>query len=75
MTVLIKKGRVNIGVWRNCHIEKAILDKNCRIGNNVTIKGHADLPNDEQEAYSIVDGIVVVKKNATIPDGTTIGLS
>ena len=75
LTVLIKKGRVNIGVGRNCHIEKAILDKNCRIGNNVTIKGHADLPNDEQEAYSIVDGIVVVKKNATIPDGTTIGLS
>jgi glucose-1-phosphate adenylyltransferase len=74
LTDLIKKGRVNIGVGKNCHIERAILDKNCRIGNNVTIKGGASLPKQDHEAYSIIEGIVVVKKNATIPDGTKIGV-
>jgi glucose-1-phosphate adenylyltransferase len=74
LTDIIKKDRVNIGVGKNCHIEKAILDKNCRIGNNVTIKGDPSLPHTEHEAYTIVDGIVVVKKNATIPDGMKIGL-
>jgi glucose-1-phosphate adenylyltransferase len=70
---LVKKDTVNIGVGKNCRIERAILDKNCRIGNNVTIKGGADLPKQEHEAYCIIEGIVVVKKNATIPDGTVIG--
>ncbi|MBL7818422.1 MAG: glucose-1-phosphate adenylyltransferase [Saprospiraceae bacterium] len=71
---LVQKDRVHIGVGKNCHIEQAILDKNCRIGNNVIIKGDASLPKQDHEAYSIVDGIVVVKKNATIPDGTHIGV-
>jgi glucose-1-phosphate adenylyltransferase len=67
------KDNVHIGIGSNCHIERAILDKNCRVGNNVTIRGHVDLANMEAPNYSIVDGIVVVKKNATIPDGTVIG--
>jgi glucose-1-phosphate adenylyltransferase len=74
LTELMKKEQLHIGVGKNCYIERAILDKNCRIGNNVFIKGGADLADADHEAYSIVDGIVVVKKNATIPDGTIIGL-
>jgi glucose-1-phosphate adenylyltransferase len=70
---LIKKDKVNMGVGKNCHIERAILDKNCRVGNNVIIKGAEGLPNSETESYCIVDGIVVVKKGATIPDGSKIG--
>ena len=73
ITELVQKGRANIGVGKNCQIEHAILDKNCRIGNNVVIKGGgANLGRQEFDAYSIVDGIVVVKKNAVIPDGTEI---
>ena len=71
---IMKKDRTPMGVGRNCHIEQAILDKNCRIGNDVIIRGDASLPHEENEAYSIVDGIVVVKKNATIADGARIGL-
>ena len=70
---LEKKDRLNMGVGKNCQIEHAILDKNCRIGNNVVIKGGGtNMGRQEFEAYSIVDGIVVVKKNAIIPDGTVI---
>jgi glucose-1-phosphate adenylyltransferase len=63
----------NLGIGENCHIERAILDKNCRIGNNVKIKGGDSLPNQDANSYSIVDGIVVIKKGAVITDGTQIG--
>ena len=71
---LMKKGHVNVGVGKNCHIESAILDKNCRIGNDVTIKGGEGLENMETDSYCIKDGIVVVKKGATIADGSKIGI-
>jgi glucose-1-phosphate adenylyltransferase len=73
LKTLIKKETVNVGVGKNCHIEMAILDKNCRIGNDVIIKGGKGLEKVETEAYCIVEGIVVVKKGATIPDGARIG--
>ena len=72
---LMKKGHVNVGVGKNCHIESAILDKNCRIGNDVTIKGGEGLENMETDSYCIKDGIVVVKKEATIADGSKIGVA
>jgi glucose-1-phosphate adenylyltransferase len=73
LTTMMKKETVNVGVGKNCHIEMAILDKNCRIGNDVIIKGGKGLAKVETEAYCIVEGIVVVKKGATIPDGARIG--
>ncbi|TYP97810.1 glucose-1-phosphate adenylyltransferase [Sphingobacterium allocomposti] len=62
-----------IGVGERCYIENAILDKNCRIGNDVRIKGGAHLPDGDFETHTIQDGIVVVKKGAVIPNGVTIG--
>ena len=62
-----------IGVGERCYIENAILDKNCRIGNDVRIKGGKKLADGDYEQYSVIDGIVVVKKNATIQHGVTIG--
>lgn len=62
-----------IGVGERCYIEMAILDKNCRIGNDVRIKGGKHLKDGDFEHYTIVDGIVVIKKNAIIPHGMTIG--
>ena len=72
LTELNQKDRPNVGVGKNCQIERAILDKNCRIGDNVIIKGGTNPMRQNEDAYSIVDGIVVVKKNAVIPSGTTI---
>ncbi|GHE23262.1 glucose-1-phosphate adenylyltransferase [Sphingobacterium griseoflavum] len=62
-----------VGVGERCYIENAILDKNCRIGNDVRIKGGAHLSDGDFETHTIQDGIVVVKKNAIIPNGVTIG--
>ncbi|MGC4129597.1 MAG: glucose-1-phosphate adenylyltransferase [Bergeyella sp.] len=66
-------GAPNLGVGKYCYIDKAILDKNCRIGNNVRIIGGKHLPDGDFDTHSIKDGVVVVKKNAVIPPGTQIG--
>jgi glucose-1-phosphate adenylyltransferase len=71
--IVHKKGEIHVGIGKNCHIEQAIIDKDCRIGDNVVIKGGDHLQNIETEMYCIVDGIIVVKKKAIIPSGTKIG--
>ncbi len=62
-----------VGVGERCYIEKAILDKDCRIGNDVRITGGSHLKDGDYDEYTVRDGIVVVKKNAVIPNGMTIG--
>jgi glucose-1-phosphate adenylyltransferase len=64
---------IPMGIGEDCHIENAILDINCRIGNNVVIKGNTSLQDVETETYSVVDGIIVVKKAVIIPSGSKIG--
>nr|HID14631.1 glucose-1-phosphate adenylyltransferase [Anaerolineae bacterium] len=66
-------GRPDVGVGRGSNIEGVIIDKNARIGEGVTIRPHApDEGMVETENYVIRDGIVVIPKNAVIPDGTVI---
>ena len=65
-------GRPHVGIGHDTQIERAIIDKNARIGQGVTIRSHTGEEDRDEEQYSIRDGIVVVPKNATIPDGTTI---
>ncbi len=62
-----------IGIGENCKIENAIIDKNCRIGNNVEIIGGNHLKDHDEERYTIIDGIIVVKKNITLEEGFKIG--
>jgi len=68
-----RRERPDVGIGRGCLIEGAIIDKNARIGEGVTIHPHD--PSEEMietDNYVIRDGIVVVPKNAVIPDGTVI---
>lgn len=65
-------GKPMIGIGDNCTITNAIVDKNSRIGNDVTINGGDHLEDGDFDLYTVKDGIVVVKKGATIPDGTQI---
>ncbi|MCG2615032.1 glucose-1-phosphate adenylyltransferase [Terrimonas sp. NA20] len=62
-----------LGIGNNCFIQNAILDKNCRIGDNVTINGGHHLENTDQPLYTIKDGIIVIKKGAILPNGFAIG--
>jgi len=67
-----KKGIPILGIGERCIIDNAIIDKNCSIGNDVTIKGGAHLEKVDHPLYTIKDGIVVVKKGAVIPNGYII---
>ncbi len=62
-----------LGIGNDCFIQNAILDKNCRIGDNVTINGGHHLENTDQPLYTIKDGIIVIKKGAILPNGFSIG--
>lgn len=66
------QGLPNLGVGKYCYIERAILDKNCSIGDNVRIIGRKNMPDGDFDTYSIKDGVIVVKKNAVIAPGTII---
>jgi glucose-1-phosphate adenylyltransferase len=68
-----QSGRPDIGIGSGSTIEGAIIDKNARIGHNVVIRPHPRVTDMvEEENYVIRDGIVIVPKNAVIPDGTII---
>ena len=66
------EGRPRIGIGENCKIENAIIDKNARIGNNVTISPAGKADSMDHERYYIRDGIIVIPKDAVIPHGTVI---
>ena len=61
-----------MGVGERCYIKNAILDKNCRIGNDVRINGGPHLKDGDYEKYTVSSGIVVIKKSAVLPNGTVI---
>jgi glucose-1-phosphate adenylyltransferase len=61
-----------MGIGERCFIKDAIIDKNCRIGNDVRIQGGKHLANVDHELYTAKEGIVVVKKGAVLPNGFTI---
>ena len=61
-----------VGIGDRCFINNAIVDKNCRIGNDVYINGGKHLEDVSNELYMIKQGIIVIKKGAVIPDNFTI---
>lgn len=68
----LQRGIPKIGIGERCYIRQAIIDKNCRIGNDVRINGGSHLEEADHNLYTVKDGIVVVKKGAVIPDGFVI---
>ena len=58
----------------NSTVRRTIVDKNARIGNNVQIinKDGVREANRENEGWMIKDGITIIIKDSTIPDGTII---
>lgn len=67
-----REGQPRIGIGANCKIENAIIDKNARIGDNVKISPVNKPESVDHELYYIRDGIVIIPKNAIIPNGMII---
>src|SRR5262249_34684207 len=67
-----RRGLPNLTIGDGVVIENAILDKDCRIGNDVKIVNHRGTQEDEGKNYVIRDGIVVIPKGAVVLDGAVI---
>lgn len=70
----IKSGLPRLGVGENSVVRRAILDKNTRVGSGVRLVNEAGIENADGEGgnYFIRDRIIIVPKNAVIPDGTVV---
>ncbi len=62
-------GIPKVGIGDDCEFKNVIVDKDCRIGNNVKLIGGKHLPDSDHSLLTVKDGIIVVKKGATIEDG------
>jgi len=65
-------GLPTVGIGHRCYIRNAIVDKNCRIGDDVRINGGHHLENSDHSLYTVKEGVVVIKKGAVLPNGFVI---
>ena len=65
-------GAPPVGIGRNTTIKDAIVDKNARIGERVVISPEGKPQEMDGDNFFVRDGVVIIPKNAVIPDGTWI---
>ena len=70
----LEKGLPRLGIGEGAVIKRAIIDKNARIGKNARLLNEAGVAEADGPggAYFIRDSIIIVPKNAVIPDGAVI---
>ncbi len=66
------RGVPPIGIGGESVIERAIVDKNARVGRGVRILNESGVKERDGDGYYIRDGIVIVPKGGIVPDGTVI---
>jgi glucose-1-phosphate adenylyltransferase len=62
-------GPAEPGIGEGTRIEGAIIDKNASIGRKCVITNAAGVQEGEGPGFYIRDGVIVIIKNAVIPDG------
>ena len=62
----------HMGIGKNCNIYQTIIDKNVRIGNNVSLSPEGKPDKFVKGDVCVREGILIVNKGAILPDGTTI---
>jgi glucose-1-phosphate adenylyltransferase len=72
LVVALAKGVPPIGIGAHCVIEKAIVDKNARIGAGCVLRGDPSRPDQDGDGWCVRDGIVIVPKNAVLQPGTVV---
>jgi glucose-1-phosphate adenylyltransferase len=68
----LRQGVPDFGIGEESVIERAIVDKDCRIGRGVRIVNRKGLSQADGDNYVIRDGIVVIPNATVLPDGTEI---
>jgi glucose-1-phosphate adenylyltransferase len=67
-----RAGLPDLGVGEGSVIEKAILDKGCRIGRGVRIRARSSRDDEDGQFHVVRDGIAVIPRGTVVPDGTEI---
>lgn len=67
-----REGRVPIGISRDVVLDRAIVDKNARIGDGARLTNESRIDTLDGDGFFIRDGIVIVPKDAEIKPGTAI---
>jgi glucose-1-phosphate adenylyltransferase len=65
-------GRPRLGIGKHTRIDRAIIDKNARIGDHCVITPDGKPDTADHPLYYMRDGIVIIPKGAIIPHGTAI---
>jgi glucose-1-phosphate adenylyltransferase len=68
----VAAGRPHLGLGHNCRIYGAIIDKNARIGDGVSLSVVDKPDGDYPHGVVIRDGVLIVPKGVTVPHGTVI---
>ena len=69
----IKSERIpeNLFIGKDCVIDRAIIDKHVHIGNGVTLTNKNKVMNFDNDHVCVRDGIIVITRGASLPDGFT----
>ena len=67
-----RRGSRRWGSAATAVIERAIIDKNARVGRGVRIVNEGGVQEADGEGYYIRDGIVIVPKSGVVHDGAVI---
>ncbi len=63
---------VHIGIGQDVVLDRVIVDKNARIGDDVRLVNEAGVREADGDGYVIRDGIIIVRNGATVPSGTRV---
>lgn len=65
-------GGPRLGLGRGVVLDRVIVDKNARIGNDVRLVNEAGVQQADGDGYFIRNGIVLVPKGGVVKDGTVV---
>src|SRR3954469_4476012 len=61
-----------LGIGRNVVLDRVIVDKNARIGDDVQLLNDAGVQDADGDGYFIRDGVIVVPKDGVVKAGTRV---
>lgn len=65
-------GRPDVGIGEGAIVERAVIDRNCRVGRGVQIRDRGRPRDADRDGYVIRDGVLVLPERAVVPEGAVI---
>jgi glucose-1-phosphate adenylyltransferase len=67
-----RAGRPGLGIGRNVVLDKVIVDKNARVGDEARLVNEAGVQEADGNGYYIRSGVIIVPKDGVIEPGTVV---